>query len=671
MWRIQFVKIKALIGMSALLLGTGGCTRQAEAPPPAPSVPTTVKMVPANERSPAFARVSRELELGGTLYGYMDVNGDSQKIAGMMQAATRQMASTAPVIAAISQQDYRAIFTTLGFDDITAMGISSVPDAAGGFRNRAFFYTPNGRHGLLNALGGPPAPFTRTHMAPADADLYSESDVDLPAAYATIRDMVARIGGKPTANTLENQLKEVGIRAGFSLLDLIMDLKGRVVIIGRIDPGQTYAFPGKDGLVTPRLSLLIGIDGIGKAVQGALDKSPKLTRSESAGRVSYALKEPLEVKGLDLVASVDGSSLYLATSAAFLDACLARQSGLDQNPDFQRMLAALGTTGNSLSYVTPRLFQQIRKVVDLNPAAPRQTLGALAFTLQLMPVSNQPLMLIRQNIPDGILVRAHYHRSFKQELLMPAIYNPVTLGLAVATVALQKNQARQAPLTQVPSFPSMPAANVPFLGRTVEPDAAPTALSSPPPLFPPDLRRRAIEGVVVVDFIVDVQGRTRNARAVLTADPQFSSAAVEAVGRWRFKPGQRMARPVNSRSLAPVIFALDKVNLATPAESQAQAFYADLLKGWTDLAAKRSGRPGFQFRTFEPGALLWARIGLNADGGLSVEDVGHGPNDPGAAQLRPLIESAAASVKSTDPLAAYVGEAGHIDVGLPSISDLR
>src|SRR5206468_288569 len=114
----------------------------------------------------------------------------------------------------------------LGLTDIKAIGVSSVPDGSGYFRNRMFLYTGGERHGLLAGFGGKVAPFTHVGLAPADADFYTESEIDVPVVYRSIKEVVAKIGGEATGNRMEAALKKAGESASFSMLDFIYGLKG-------------------------------------------------------------------------------------------------------------------------------------------------------------------------------------------------------------------------------------------------------------------------------------------------------------------------------------------------------------------------------------------------------------------------------------------------------------
>jgi protein TonB len=76
------------------------------------------------------------------------------------------------------------------------------------------------------------------------------------------------------------------------------------------------------------------------------------------------------------------------------------------------------------------------------------------------------------------------------------------------------------------------------------------------PVFPFNLKRDAIEGRVMVEFVVDSEGRVMGAVVVDSTHPGFEEAAVTGVGRWKFRPGQKNGRPVNTRMRVPILFRL-------------------------------------------------------------------------------------------------------------------
>lgn len=77
------------------------------------------------------------------------------------------------------------------------------------------------------------------------------------------------------------------------------------------------------------------------------------------------------------------------------------------------------------------------------------------------------------------------------------------------------------------------------------------------PTYPFEMRVSGMRGEVVVDFIIDIEGRVRNAHVVRSLNPSFDDPAIEAVRRWRFEPGRAGDRPVNVHMQVPIIFSLE------------------------------------------------------------------------------------------------------------------
>ena len=113
------------------------------------------------------------------------------------------------------------------------------------------------------------------------------------------------------------------------------------------------------------------------------------------------------------------------------------------------------------------------------------------------------------------------------------------------------------------SAPPVAAAPAPMLtlaqigGDIFEPsklDQAPVGRSQRKPTYPFELRRAGVSGGALVDFIVDTEGRVRNARALKFNHEGFATAAVECVSAWTFRPGMKNGRPVNTHMQVPIIF---------------------------------------------------------------------------------------------------------------------
>jgi protein TonB len=89
-------------------------------------------------------------------------------------------------------------------------------------------------------------------------------------------------------------------------------------------------------------------------------------------------------------------------------------------------------------------------------------------------------------------------------------------------------------------------------------DEPPSPLSRIRPMYPPQARLRAIEGVVIAEFVIDAEGATGPVRIISSHPPgTFDAAAIRAIARWRFQPGRKDGKPVATRVRQKVNFRLE------------------------------------------------------------------------------------------------------------------
>jgi protein TonB len=89
-------------------------------------------------------------------------------------------------------------------------------------------------------------------------------------------------------------------------------------------------------------------------------------------------------------------------------------------------------------------------------------------------------------------------------------------------------------------------------------DEASRPLARLRPVYPPQARLRRLEGEVVLEFIVEADGTTRDVQVVSGNEYEvFHKAAIRAIRRWRFSPGTRQGEPVAVRVRQKVTFSMD------------------------------------------------------------------------------------------------------------------
>jgi len=92
-------------------------------------------------------------------------------------------------------------------------------------------------------------------------------------------------------------------------------------------------------------------------------------------------------------------------------------------------------------------------------------------------------------------------------------------------------------------------------GQTDEPA---TPLTTPMPPYPPRARQEEIQGTVLVELVVDRQGRVSQVTVRSLPDPVFRSTVMNTIKQWRFRPARNKGVPVNMRLRVPIEFKLDE-----------------------------------------------------------------------------------------------------------------
>ena len=89
-------------------------------------------------------------------------------------------------------------------------------------------------------------------------------------------------------------------------------------------------------------------------------------------------------------------------------------------------------------------------------------------------------------------------------------------------------------------------------------DQQPQARFQARPTYPFEMRRAGINGEVEVEFIIDSNGDVRNPFVVKSSQREFEAAALQAVSKWKFRPGRKGGRAVNTRVRQLIGFTLSE-----------------------------------------------------------------------------------------------------------------
>lgn len=82
----------------------------------------------------------------------------------------------------------------------------------------------------------------------------------------------------------------------------------------------------------------------------------------------------------------------------------------------------------------------------------------------------------------------------------------------------------------------------------------PVAIDQVSPVFPPEKKRNRISGRVVVEFVVRADGSTDRIRVIDSTDSEFNEAALRAIRKWIYRPGEKEGRAVACRMRITIPF---------------------------------------------------------------------------------------------------------------------
>jgi len=198
---------------------------------------------------------------------------------------------------------------------------------------------------------------------------------------------------------------------------------------------------------------------------------------------------------------------------------------------------ATGILGGFLAIPAPKVEEdtapvqkEVIEVVEMPPLEPEEEVEVVESDEAEAPPEFSPPMLM--DLPSTVPVSA---MTMKFEPPPPEA--PKSLG----TITIPTNR-------------SAPSSGWGKLFELKDLDQKPVPITRIQPTYPFEMKRAGQNGSVTVGFIVDTTGAVRDAYVVDSSHREFESAALTAIQKWRFRPGKKGGRAVNTRMAQPIVF---------------------------------------------------------------------------------------------------------------------
>jgi protein TonB len=191
-------------------------------------------------------------------------------------------------------------------------------------------------------------------------------------------------------------------------------------------------------------------------------------------------------------------------------------------------------------------------------------INAIALSLLLMPISAPPPVSVPDPEPGLIWVIPE-----KKPEIVPIVPMQPTPPQKTQPVTRPQAQANPAPTMDQVIVDAGTEATTPVIDAVVESTVVETPAnpiaavrleyaSAPPPAYPRDALRIRAEGTVLLQVLVDSDGRPLDVQVQASSGNRSldEAARKHVLKRWLFRPAMRDGRAVQAIGLVPVEFAL-------------------------------------------------------------------------------------------------------------------
>jgi hypothetical protein len=397
-----------------------------------------IDVVPKEHRSAHFEKVFKHLDLGGSVFMYMDIEGDVQSAAEFVNNLIKRIPQK-DEDQRLANVDAVKISQQLGLNTILAGGLSSYRDGKI-YRNKAFICNQGPREGLLLISGSAPHTLEAPYRAPQDADIVFENDLNLKAIYDVVMAVLHDVASNE-ADQIASKVDEKIPGVTLTYREIINQLNTRVVGVIRVDKDKTFSLPTVN-IAVPYTELLLGLDNMGflfDAVQEKLKSIPVIQIAEDGTMklLELSISLPGTMSGYRPVLAKDSKTnrLWLSTSRTFLKEYFSEKAVLAQSPEFRQATKNFPVEANGISYMGPAMIAKLQKLLGSIATISPDINDVVEIMRALLPEPGIATATTYSNLPDGIFFASNTTTSHKSTFVALGYANISVIGL-VAAVAI-------------------------------------------------------------------------------------------------------------------------------------------------------------------------------------------------------------------------------------------
>lgn len=413
------------------------------------SLPSVHAETPAEAKA-EFESVSKHLDLGGHLFGYVNVQGDFDTLSTKAQEVFGHLVEmSGGEIPLPKDTDIAAILKELGLNNVSSLGMSSVKQSKG-FRNKLFLGVKGERQGLLKMSGGKPKAFSVAKMAPSNASIAFEQALALEVLRDVVSAVAKRLEPAIGTNPVEGGLQMPVPMTNMNLNQIITKLSGEVSGFATLLDDQTLEIPDAQQLKIPAFDFVVAHD----SGRWLFDLAEELLTSNAPDMVEVTDNDGVKTMVLSLPPQATlgffkpcfrvfgkGDRLLIASRPEGLASMDGAKQRLADDADFKAATKGLPTEGNGFSYISKDAFESLLKMYGAilgADGAPPELVEMQKRVMEMAYGDPQAMAAVLVNKPDGVYMESVQPQSYKQTMAVMAIV-PVAVGAAVTAPMMRMN----------------------------------------------------------------------------------------------------------------------------------------------------------------------------------------------------------------------------------------
>jgi hypothetical protein len=360
--------MKNLLPLLAIApLAFSSCEKKSEPNISYASVTDTSTSAPTIGSNTSFnstlANVVSNLDTNGAHFSITHIDQDLNQLAkavdGILDIARKSSEDVPPNLNIVK------LIKDLGLSKIDAMGRSSRANKDI-WHNRLFIQTNGDRSGLLSIMGEEGSEWRAAEIAPADADLVIEFDLNLRRLNETMKVVTTSFGEEAEMGFAEAMQEKIAGGA-LTLGDVFGKTDLRATLIFSLDREKRWKV--SEEIEMPTINAAIRIERgiwLWKQFGEEIEKNAEIGERDDLKTVKAPEEMDTPMGKLRPIIVLDEAKdlIWVSLTEDYLDKCLSKENTLASSDDFKQATAGFPDKGNGLFYVSADFSEEVLHQVD-------------------------------------------------------------------------------------------------------------------------------------------------------------------------------------------------------------------------------------------------------------------------------------------------------------------